>query len=137
MANNTLNQLMQEYLNEFNNLENKDKITYHHINNELVGNLNSIYRVYWNRFSQTLTGLDPVLIDKFCLKFKNQSPTIIFTDILGFYKLFLKKQGQIIPFANITNTTTQEKIDFLTYAFIVEVYVNNYMNRMAQHVLIN
>lgn len=136
MDNNTLNQLMVEYLHEFNNLENNNKIQFYHINSELLLNQNSIYNIYWNKFSQILTNLDPEIIVKYCNKFKIQSPTIIFEDIMKFYKLFMKKQNIILPSNfNIKQSTLEQKIHFLTYTFVVEIFVNNYVDRMNHHIL--
>lgn len=124
-----LNQLMKTYLEEF--MQYKQPIlnlNWTDINRELLANQDNIYKRYFSEFYELFSKLSDETIHKLFKKFKTTPPTILFQDVTKFYKKYSKINIKV-------SSTTDEKVLFLVYTFVVEVYVADYINRMNSHVL--
>lgn len=130
-----LNQQMSNYLDEFNLLAEHQHIKHTQIENYLISNTDSIFVNYHNIFFQILTDCDDLIIDKFCKKIVKQSPTIIYIELMKYYKKFLSKSNRVANFDNLKYASREEKIDFLAYVLCIEVYVLDYIDRINKHIL--
>jgi hypothetical protein len=135
--NSQLNELMATYLEEFNkfktirsenaSLLDKRPIDWTSINYDLMTVSRSLYHTYIDEFFKIFSQASVEDLNKMFKKMKTTSPTIIFNDIKRFYK----KCGKELP----AKPSFLEKVKFLTYAFVIEVYVHDYIGRMNERVL--
>lgn len=132
-----LNEIMAAYLEEFNSFKTTRTqsggfwdtfIDWTSINHDLKTKPDSIYTKYVDEFSNILSRASVEDLDKMFKKMKTTSPTVLFADIKKYYKQCCKTALPAKP-------TFEEKVKFLTYAFVVEVYVQDYVGRMNERVL--
>lgn len=82
--------------------------------------------VWWIQFSELLSE-HPDLVDRMCKRFKKHPPTMCYTFVMKEFKEAFDIK------TSPANFTADDKLDFLAFTFVSEFYVNDYFQRMQEH----